>query len=436
MNWFGGQFAFSGHERWQLWFDNPNKAAVFLVELALLGLVMTFAKGRRRAFVGFLLFMLPSLAMVQTFSRGGLVSWIAAVCFVMWRRVRECGWSRRVVVIVGTVLLVFASCMDQGLSRRMAFGLSGDDRSVVNRFDIWSKVPQMIHDAPWGWGLGNSGSAYMNWYQPLGRFERYRTLVNSHLTWAVETGWVGLFAWLVMWGGIIRFNCCVGMRFSRWLCFAEWMCFAAAGGFSSVMESPWLWAVPVAATLREVAMLRGEVWACLRICSVCGLRFGCLLTTLTFAGVKMCSGDSRVSKSAEWVEYRGNRHVCWVVSDVDVLGGKAYPRILREMGEERELVTFRFVDDALRLPTDAGCVVFCGKSNSCGRRGNGMSIWLSPSADAAVVQDDVVIVGEFSSVAQQWQGYTVIEILGAGDFVPSWPSVLSRLISGEDSGDI
>ena len=157
---------------------------------------------------------------MQTFSRGGLVSWIAAVCFVMWRRVRECGWSRRVVVIVGTVLLVFASCMDQGLSRRMAFGLSGDDRSVVNRFDIWSKVPQMIHDAPWGWGLGNSGSAYMNWYQPLGRFERYRTLVNSHLTWAVETGWVGLFAWLVMWGGIIRFNCCVGMRFSRWLCFA------------------------------------------------------------------------------------------------------------------------------------------------------------------------------------------------------------------------
>ena len=106
------------------------------------------------------------------------------------------------------------------------------------------------------------------------------------------------------------------------------------------------------------------------------------------------------------------------------------------MGEERELVTFRFVDDALRLPTDAGCVVFCGKSNSCGRRGNGMSIWLSPSADAAVVQDDVVIVGEFSSVAQQWQGYNVIEILGAGDFVPSWPSVLSRLISGEDSGDI
>lgn len=85
MNWFGGQFAFSGHERWQLWFDNPNKAAVFLVELALLGLVMTFAKGRRRAFVGFLLFMLPSLAMVQTFSRGGLVSWIAAVCFEIGR---------------------------------------------------------------------------------------------------------------------------------------------------------------------------------------------------------------------------------------------------------------------------------------------------------------------------------------------------------------
>lgn len=435
MNWFGGQFTFSGHERWQLWFDNPNKAAVLLVGLALIGLVMTLSKGRRKALVGFVLFLSPSLALVQTFSRGGLVAWIAAVCFVIWRRVRECGWSRRVIVSVGVVLLVFAACVNQGLSRRMTFGLSGDDRSVINRFDVWSKVPQMIHDAPWGWGLGNSGAAYMSWYQPLDRFERYRTLVNSHLTWAVETGWTGLFVWSVIWGGLFRFSCCIGMRSNRWLCFAEWMCLAIAGAFSSVMESPWLWTVPVVATLYEAVMLRGEVWAHLRLCSFCGLRFGCLFTILGFVGVKMCSGDSRVSKSAEWVEYSGNRHVCWVVSDADVLGGKTYPRILREMGEERELVTFRFVDDASRLPADVGNVVICGKSNSCGRRGSERSIWLSPSPDAAVVPDDVVLVGEFSSAARQWQGCNVIGILGVVNFIPSWPSVLSRLILGEDITD-
>jgi len=51
----------------------------------------------------------------------------------------------------------------------------------------------------------------------------------------------------------------------------------------------------------------------------------------------------------------------------------------------------------------------------------------------AGIPGDVVIVGEFSAAALLWPGCNVIEILGAGNFIHSWPSVLSHLISGEDS---
>lgn len=420
MTWFGGQFSFAGHERWQLWFDNPNKAAVLLVELALLGLVMAFAKGRRRTFVGFLLFMLPSLALVQTFSRGGLVAWIASVFFVMWRRVREYGWNRRIVAIVGAVLLVFASCVHQGLSRRMASGLSGDDRSVGNRFAVWSEVPQMMCDAPLGWGLGNSGSAYMNWYQPLDRYERYRTLVSSHLTWFVETGWAGVCFWMAAWLSVLYFGIVVGLRFRRWSCFSEWICLCVAGAFSSVMESAWLWIAPVATALCEAVFFRRGLWLCLHRCAILGSCCGLVFTVMSFTMVKTFCAASPVRKSLSWVEYLGNGCLCWVVVDPDVLGGENYPRVLRAAADMLP-VTFRLVDDASELPVDADFVVFCGKKDSGGKRGRKVTIWLSPTAGATVASDDIVMVGEFSAASDCWGSAKMIEVAGVADYIPSWP---------------
>lgn len=428
LNWFGGPFCYDGQERWQLWFDNPNKAAVLLAELAVLGLMMLFAKGRRKFGWGLVLFCLPSLALVQTFSRGGIVAWAVAVAFVLWRRAREYGWDRRGAIAVGVLVLVFAFSAYLGLSRRMADGFSGDDRSVCNRFEVWSKVPQMVSDAPLGWGLGKAGAAYMNWYQPLDRLERYRTLVSSPLTWFAETGWAGMFVWMTVWSALLHFGAFVGSRTHRWICFSEWLCLGVAGVFSTVMESPWLWLLPMATVLIEGKTFANERWLGLRRCAACGLRVGSLFTVLAFVGVKMFWYDSKVLKSTGWTEYRGACPACWVVSDPDVMGGANYPRVLREEFSQQELITFRFVDDVLKLPKNAEVVAFCGRSKSCGRRGRRRTIWVSPPGGAAVVSGDTVIVGEFSSASACWEAVDAVEVPGAADFIPSWPRELTSVV--------
>ena len=83
--------------------------------------------------------------------------------------------------------------------KRYGQGVATEDRSISNRFELWKAAPTMMVDAPSGWGGGKSGQAYMNWYQPLDQHEAYRTLVNSHLTWLVELGWLGRFVYLTGW---------------------------------------------------------------------------------------------------------------------------------------------------------------------------------------------------------------------------------------------
>ena len=428
INWFGGPFVFNGYERWQLWFYNPNKAAVLLVELALLGLVMVFAKRRCASALGCTVFILPSLAMVLTFSRGGLVAWLASVLIVLWHRIRESGWSRRMIIVLGSMFLVLVVSVNSGLSRRMTDGFSGDDRSVTNRFDVWGKVPQMMHDSPWGWGFGNSGAAYMNWYQPLDRLERYRTLVNSHLTWFVEMGWIGTFVWVVAWVTLLWFGIFIGFKFRRWTCAAQLLCLAISGGFSSVLESTWLWIIPIALVLYEVTMFRNEMLHCFRRCAIWGVGCGVGLVALMFVGVKISCTESRILKTVGCVEYRGENRICWVVVDNDALGGVNYPRILRECAARCRLVTFRFIKDVGDLPDGAEVVVFCGKAESCGRRGVKRTMWLSPSVNAPVAPGDTIIIGEFSAGAWKWGELGAIEISGAGDYISSWPCELSLQI--------
>src|SRR5690606_38880648 len=126
------------------------------------------------------------------------------------------------------------------------------DRSITNRLEIWKQAPRMMVDAPGGWGIGNSGNAYGQWYQPLDQHELYRTLVNTHLTWLVEVVWplrflyvFGLFTAVVFcwkWHGRKRFSIPLGI----------WIAFGVAATFSLVAESPWLWILP---GLNSIAVL-------------------------------------------------------------------------------------------------------------------------------------------------------------------------------------
>lgn len=106
----------------------------------------------------------------------------------------------------------------------------------------------MAIDNPAGFGAGNSGEAYMQWYQPLEMTSGYRKMVNSYLTFLVEQGWLP-FALLVLglclfwfWAlpaesGGWSFEVATGLR-------AAVLTFLISGVFSTVFEARILWIIP------------------------------------------------------------------------------------------------------------------------------------------------------------------------------------------------
>jgi len=76
-----------------------------------------------------------------------------------------------------------------GFYGRLAPDYIADDGSIGHRFDLWRGALKMIAASPLrGWGTGESGAVYMNWFQAIGGSERYMRMVNSYLQVATEYG--------------------------------------------------------------------------------------------------------------------------------------------------------------------------------------------------------------------------------------------------------
>ncbi len=250
---------FNGIWRMDWGLGNPNKTAALIAILMVA--VWGLAYLRRWGFwLALVMFSGLGICLVHTFSRGGIVAaffGLFPLVLVVWR---PWPWSRIIGIVVSIWIIVAALIFLQA-HKRYGQGVATEDRSISNRFEIWKAAPTMMADAPGGWGMGQSGRAYMNWYQPLDNNESYRTLVNSHLTWLVELGWIGRFLYLTGWFAV--FVLCFPSAQARWMAvpFGIWVAFFVGAFFSSVAESICLWVVPVLAlTAVLVWRIRHRVW--------------------------------------------------------------------------------------------------------------------------------------------------------------------------------
>ncbi|NJK92214.1 MAG: O-antigen ligase family protein [Blastochloris sp.] len=233
------------NEVWRMdWgLGNPNKTAALIVMLMLAVWVLnTF---RRWGFwVALTLFTGLGICLIHTFSRGGLVALAAGGLPLLWLAHRERIPRSLWIGLTLSALILAGAVFHFRAHERYGQGVVAQDRSISNRLNLWQQVPRMIQDAPSGWGLGNAGSAYMEWYQPLNHGEGYRTLVNSHLTWLVEFGWPLRLLYIMGWTAILMI--CWPSNRTPWLALSLgiWLAFAVAATFSSVAESIWLWVLP------------------------------------------------------------------------------------------------------------------------------------------------------------------------------------------------
>ena len=118
----------------------------------------------------------------------------------------------------------------------------------------------MMVDAPGGWGKGQAGIGWMQWYQPFETRYQYRTLVNSHLTYLVERGWIGRFVYFFAWLLLLivlfyRFGDSAREAFVSATTGGVWAAFAIAAVFSSVAESGILWILPIATLIISIVLV-------------------------------------------------------------------------------------------------------------------------------------------------------------------------------------
>ncbi len=420
---------FNGVWRMDWGLGNPNKTAALIATLMVA--VWGLAYFRRWGFwVAVSLFTVLGICLVHTFSRGGLVAVALGLAPVVFMASRPWHWSRLLSTILSLVIIIAASS-HLSATDRFSQSLYKKDQSISNRLIIWNKVPTMMVDAPKGWGVGNAGRAYMDWYQPLDRNEAYRTLVNSHLTWLVELGWTGRFVYISGW--LLVFVVCWPTSRSSWLAvsFGVWLSFFIGASFSSVAESIWLWIVPVLFLIAAFSwrFLKNE-WVPPQVFCIAPA-----ISAICIIFIALCFSGSKIHNKGK-VIIVGRGDPIWIVADRKVLGN-AYQRTLRAYEPLQHEQTVGLVECIKDLPNGPlASVIISGDGGGKMQPGDLARlkslkniVLANPSFDAETIDllkkvTGHVIVGEFSSMTNSSAWANTEKLAGIGDFIPEWPSVI------------
>lgn len=424
---------FQGVWRMDWGFGNPNKTAALIAMLMVA--VWGLAWFRRWGFWAALaLFTALGVGLIRTMSRGGVLALCAGLTVLVWNLPRP--WSRRRVgaVILAVWVMVGAAVFWEAHAR-FGQGFVETDRSIANRIELWKVAPRMMRDAPGGWGWGNAGRAYMQWYQPADRVEEYRTLVNSHLTWLVELGWPLRF--IVLLGDLTVLVLC-WPRFGAWasaIPLGVWVAFGVAAAFSSIAESPWLWATPglalafaLGGRIRDRRWPRARTWVLAGGCAAFGIGVLCLwggsASEVRLRGRQVLLGNATPS--------------AWIVADPKVMG-RTYGKALRTARSDGKGVAIGIVEAVDDVGDVDGKLLVIGGQRSgrevawlkAAAEKAGRILLLNPSFGPAEIGAEEgalrgrieVIFGEFSAAlfAGAWEAVAPVRrVEGAGDFLPSW----------------
>ena len=353
--------------RLRLGFVNPNKAGCLCAELVLvgIGLMLFFTKRKWCVVCGAAVSIVAFALLTLTASRGGLLACVAGVVVLLAFRGRRLFSLKWFAIVAAMGVLAIGIVSIAGLTERFKTKLidtSGETDAF--RVNVWRAAPKMMVDSPSGWGLGVSGRAYTSWYQAPDEFKVIRTLVNSHITWLVECGWIGRFLYLAALFTALWYLGVFAWRGGNPLPLALLVSLLVAGMFNSVMESPVLWLLPVASLAflldKRKSVSTGRDWV-RSLCVGGGLA---ALVLLSLSGYGLCSrSNPPIRASHGQVVVNGSSAKTWVVDDGVVLGGGFLGKELRLFYEtfpsEPAMGIVWHIRD---LPVDVEHLVLAGKS--------------------------------------------------------------------------
>jgi hypothetical protein len=429
---------FNGVWRMDWGLGNANKTAG-LISTLMVG-AWGFAYLKKWGFwVALILFIGLGMCLVHTISRGGLLAACSGLALVLWHLPRP--WrGLRVGALLAGLGLVIASSVYLGTYSRYSEGITENDPSISNRIALWWASPRMMVDAPAGWGIGNSGKAYMQWYQPLNHHETYRTLVNSHLTWLVEVGWPLRFVYIFAWLSILALTYPSPERPWSAILLGIWIAFFVSSFFSSVAESVWLWAIPIAALSIALYIrwssrvwMRSSTWLILG-----GLSALSIVMLVVIGSIEV---GARIEATKSGIIIGQSDPKVWVVVDPKIIGTD-YGRTLRQYVSD--FAVGLTASNRLPLDVKGDILVICGGLKQLDLQKVSSIVphfrrilFVNPTFypqefKIGVPVQTSAIFGEFatSSSINEWKvslGTQFSILSGAGDYIPNWPSALLGL---------
>ena len=434
--------------RLRLWFKNPNVAACLFAEFAALGLALLFFFRRWAVAVGLMLLLGGVWGIFACGSRGALVALAAAAFAMLLLRVRKLLTLRRLLLtaVVLTSIAGFAIWRG-GADARFSRSFFSQDKQT-SRTEIWKSVPQMVHDAPGGWGAGSSGRAYVEWYQAESTC-LLRDLISAHFTYLVEWGWLARGIFFAGWLLVLSAGVLMACRGGSLLPLTAWLTFGVAGVFNPVSRHWETWILPVS---QAVALF---VWLfqnrrTLRNCALFAMGMSLLLCGGLYLAGYWQGSSSRPSVcfSGGAVLVNGKNPTTWLVDDDLTLHGGYWWTFGREVREyyrqNPRAEALGIVRSVEALPSDAKKVVVVGKATpdfidalTTGRMTIAPSaeiVFLSPSlSETSIRRTDFAarrvsfIRGEFASRLSGDHDRDAdqrVEVRGAELYIPNWLSMI------------
>lgn len=439
---------FQGTWRMDWGFGNANKTAA-LIALLMIGVWGGVLWRRSLFWPALLINFALGVCLMHTFSRGGVAAAVVGLFFIIWRSPKSWGWIR-ICASGAVVVCIIGVMVDIQAYKRFGQGLIQEDRSITNRLALWNTVPKMIADSPSGWGFGNSGSAYVNWYQPLERSEPYRTLVNSHFTWLVESGWTLRFCYLLFWAVILCFLWPSKTASEiKTVGFAVWIAFAITGFFSSVAENKILWIIPLvylAVCIMHESQLRN--W--------CFRRNILIPSSLAFVGIsalfiipRLQIREGAILKGSKTCVQVGKEVPrIWAIVTSETVGinyGRAFRTGMGDLRHTSIGLTRSWADlpkskyaalivltapDAAQAEYIQEALKYCDRMVLVNPNGTPVELGFDKEISKARVQ---VIIGSFSQKVNRspWENASSESVLflpGEGDYIANWMDIVARTV--------
>ena len=430
-------------KRLRLWFKNPNLAGGLMALSALFALGLLFLRKWPLKIVGAAMALAFLALLVKTESRAAMLAFGFGCGLVALVRIKSL-LSWKVLVPLFLCVGLFGGYMAlQKNSSRFTTEMFKEGSSSLSRVPIWMEVPRMIADAPGGWGVGNSGKAYIRWYQDKSTC-LLENLVSGHCTFLVEHGWWLRFAYLFLWVFSLLVLFRVAWHGRNPMPFAVVGAFALMGMFHPAIYAWELWVLPILSCAAIV--LKGLNWRHGIVSAWIAGGVATLLCIGILAEGKWCCAAKKkipISCQGDATSINSDRPELWVVDDDYVLHGGYWWLMGKEMRDwcAHEMATrsvghtfsLQSVPDSCKRLVVVGeaCETFCREWHQFGANHKALTdvTLLSPPFSAESISGDIQqkcklriiqggIVARIANYKAKPENLKIVA--GASLYIPNW----------------